>query len=203
MSEQVARSIEQPLAKVAAIEKNKLGMILFLIGEAVFFGLLIGAYVYYRGYTMRSGGPTASVLNVGLTAVFTTFLLASSVTIWLAERSLRAGNQRMMRAWLFVTIAFGAIFLSGQSFEYAKLFREGITIRSGQFGSTFFTLTGFHGFHVFMGLVALTILFGLALHGAFPGPHSVALETASLYWHFVDIVWIAVFSVVYLWTLFS
>lgn len=183
------------------MEKNKLGMLLFLSGEAIFFGLLILAYVYYRGQWAATGGPTAEVLDVGLTSIFTVLLLSSSVTIWLSERSLRRGNHSGMRFWLLATVGLGAAFLLGQGFEYAQLIDEGINISTGLFGSTFYTLTGFHGFHVLVGLVILSILLGLARQ--LRGPHSVALETASLYWHFVDIVWIAVFSVVYLWAFFS
>ncbi len=194
-------AVRRGLGALETMDPHKLGMFLFLGGEVVFFGLLILAYVYYRGQWDEVGGPTAAVLDVPLTALFTTLLLASSLTIWLAERSLARGDRRMMQGWLFVTVALGAAFLAGQGFEWAELFAEGITISSGLFGTTFFTLTGFHGFHVFMGLVALAIILGLALRGDFQGPHSAALETTSLYWHFVDIVWIVVFSVIYLWTL--
>jgi heme/copper-type cytochrome/quinol oxidase subunit 3 len=186
-----------------ALDPNKVGMLLFLGGEVVFFGCLIVAFIYYRPQWVPTGGPTAAVLDIPLTAVFTVLLLSSSLTIWLAERSLRAGSPGLMRAWLGLTILLGAGFLVGQGFEWSKLFGEDITIRSGLFGTTFFTLTGFHGFHVLMGLLALAVLFILALRGAFEGPHSSALETVSLYWHFVDLVWIVVFSVVYIWKLFG
>ncbi len=191
------------VARLETMDPNKLGMLLFLGGEVIFFGLLILAYVYYRGQWDATGGPTAAVLDVPLTALFTVLLLSSSLTISLSERSLARGDRRMMRVWLFATIALGAAFLVGQGFEWAGLFAEGITIRSGLFGTTFFTLTGFHGLHVLLGLVALGILFGLALAGWFRGPHSSALETTALYWHFVDLVWIVVFSVIYLWALVS
>ena len=124
-----------------------------------------------------------------MTAIFTVLLLASSVTIWLAERSQRRGQAGAMRGWLFATIALGVAFLAGQGLEYAKLIAEGVTISANLFGTTFYMLTGFHGLHVFGGLVALVILFGLALAraNAFDDPHSTALETTSLYWHFVDV----------------
>jgi heme/copper-type cytochrome/quinol oxidase subunit 3 len=178
-------------------------MLLFLGGEVVFFGCLIMAFAFYRGQWVATGGPTAAVLDFPPTAFFTALLLSSSLTIWLAERSLRAGKPGQMRAWLGLTVLLGAAFLIGQGFEWSKLFGEDITIRSGLFGTTFFTLTGFHGFHVLMGLIALAVLFILALRGWFEGPHSSGLETISLYWHFVDLVWIVVFSVVYLWEFFG
>lgn len=181
------------------MEPNKLGMLFFLSSEAIFFALLIFAYLYFAD-SFAETGPTPEVLDVGVTAIFSVLLLASSVTIWFAERSLRRGNNGMMRLWLLVTILLGAVFLVGQAMEYATLFSEGITISRGLFGTTFFTLTGFHGLHVLGGLVALIIL--LMLAKSLRGPHSRALETTSLYWHFVDLVWIAVFSVVYLGALF-
>ncbi len=193
------------IERLDRVDQHKLGMLLFIASEAVFFALLIFAYVYYRGAWLHRPGPGAHVLDVGVTAIFTVLLLASSVTVWLAEHSLRHGRRGPMRAWLLVTIVLGAVFLAGQGYEYQQLIAEGVTISSGLFGTTFFTLTGFHGLHVFGGLIMLVILFGLALTGGrtFRGHHSAALESVSLYWHFVDVVWIAVFSIVYVWTLFS
>ena len=198
------QAMEKTTFRLERMDPNKLGMLLFLGGEVVFFGCLIIAYIYFRGQWDRTGGPTADVLPVGATSFFTVALLSSSVTIWLAERSLRRGNPTMMRWWLFATVALGVLFLLGQVREYLNLFDEGITIRTGLFGTTFFTLTGFHGLHVFGGLIMLAILFWLALAGGrtFRSHHSAALESVSLYWHFVDVVWIAVFSIVYLWALF-
>jgi heme/copper-type cytochrome/quinol oxidase subunit 3 len=104
-----------------------------------------------------------------------------------------------VRLWLLVTVVLGAVFLIGQGWEYLRLIGENVTISRNLFGSTFFTLTGFHGLHVFSGLVALAILCGLAAAGWFAGPHSIALETVGWYWHFVDVVWIVIFSIIYLW----
>ena len=185
------------------IDRNILGMGLFLASEAVFFALLILAYLYYhRNFfpVPASAPPNAgSVLDPRKTGVYTVCLLASSLTIWLASRSLRRGNQTMVRVMLAATVALGAIFLFGQGREYAHLIGENVTISRNLFGTTFFTLTGFHGFHVFMGLVAITVLLGFAISGAFTKPHSVAIEAISLYWHFVDVVWIVIFTTVYLW----
>ena len=183
------------------LDANKVGMIIFLIGEAVFFGSFIFSYGYYRGRQAASGPTAGEVLDIPLTAIFTVLLLSSSLTIWLAERNQRAGNRAGVSLWLAATIALGAAFLAGQAYEWGKLFDEGITIRSGLFGTTFFTLTGFHGFHVLGGLVMLSLLLWASLRGWLRGRHSSALETISIYWHFVDIVWIAVFSVIYLWEL--
>ncbi len=191
------------VSRLEAADPNLIGMVLFLAGEVIFFGLLILAYLYYRGQWAATGGPTDDVLDVPLTALFTALLLASSVTYWLAERSLARGRRRGGWGWLLVTLLLGVAFLIGQAVEWMTLFAEGITIGSGLFGTTFFTLTGFHGFHVLMGLVAIGVLFVQAAAGAFRGPHSSALATTALYWHFVDGVWVVVFSVVYLWALLS
>jgi heme/copper-type cytochrome/quinol oxidase subunit 3 len=182
------------------IDPNKLGMFLFLIGEVVFFGSFIFAYANFSGRQAATGPTAGEVLNVPLTAIFTVLLLSSSFTIWLAERNQRAGNRAGVALWLAATIVLGAAFLIGQGYEWNEFFNEGINIRSGLFGTTFFTLTGFHGFHVFGGLILLTILLFSSLAGWLRGHHSSALESISIYWHFVDVVWIAVFSVVYLWS---
>jgi len=185
------------------IHKNIQGTALFLASEAVFFALLILAFVYYSKNVFlapASAPPNAGrVLDPGKTGLYTIALLASSLTIWWAGHSLKRGNQRMMRLSLFATVILGAIFLYGQGREYQRLISQNVTISRNLFGSTFFTLTGFHGLHVFMGLVAIAILFGLALAGTFKKPYSVAIEAISLYWHFVDVVWIVIFATVYLW----
>ena len=182
------------------MEKTKLGMIAFLASEAFFFGALILAYIYYNAGPIT--GPNAANSLDPLTAgIFTLCLIASSGTLWLAERNIAQRNQSGVRLWLLATVVLGAIFLLGQGREYLHLIGENVTISRNLFGTTFFTLTGFHGLHVFSGLVALAILAGLALAGAFQGPHSIAVETIGIYWHFVDVVWIVIFAIIYLWPL--
>jgi heme/copper-type cytochrome/quinol oxidase subunit 3 len=182
------------------MEKHKLGMALFLASETFFFAVLILAYIAYRGAS-ADGPAAANSLDVTTAAIFTVFLLGSSGTLWLAEQSMTRERTNGMRLWLLVTVIFGAIFLVGQGWEYLRLINENVTIGRNLFGTTFFTLTGFHGLHVFSGLVALAILFSLALAGWFPGPHAIALETVGWYWHFVDGVWIVIFTIIYLWPL--
>lgn len=182
------------------VDNNKLGMGLFLISESAFFVFLILAYVYFR-YSVKAGPTAANSLDPAKTGIFTIFLFASSLTIWLAERSLRAGRQARLHFWLFVTIVFGAVFLVGQGMEYLRLYRVDVTVSRNLFGTTFFTLTGFHGLHVFLGLIALTVLLGLSLAGQFRAPRSAAVETVAMYWHFVDGVWVVLFAVIYLWAL--
>lgn len=186
------------IAKLANIEKNTLGVLLFLINETVFFALLIFAFINYRHET--TSGPTAAqALEPGTTALFSVALLASSFTIWRADKSLERKSRGGVVMWLGATVALGAVFLVGQGMEYWRLFNSDVTISRNLFGTTFFTLTGFHGFHVFAGLVMIAILAGLALSGRFKGSKSGALSAVSLYWHFVDLVWIIIFTVVYVW----
>jgi heme/copper-type cytochrome/quinol oxidase subunit 3 len=180
------------------IEKSKLGVGLFLASEANFFLLLIFAYVYYPGGP-GSGPTAASSLDAGTAGLNTVCLLSSSATMWRAEHNLERGNAARLCGWLLATVVLGAIFLIGQGREYVALIMQNVTVSRDLFGTTFFTLTGFHGLHVLVGLVALTILLGLALAGDFTGGRSVAVEAVALYWHFVDAVWIVIFSIVYVW----
>jgi heme/copper-type cytochrome/quinol oxidase subunit 3 len=116
----------------------------------------------------------------------------------LAGARINLNKKRAMIVWLFVTILFGAIFLIGQMSEYAKLISSDVTVSKNVFGSAFFTLTGFHGFHVLIGLIILSIVLGLIYSGKFKSIESTAFKSATIYWHFVDAVWVAVFSVVYI-----
>ena len=168
----------------------------FIVSEAMFFLLLVSAYVVFN----RTAGEhsAARILEVGRTSLFTFLLLASSVTLWRAERALRVDDQGRFLKWLGLTLGLGAVFLINQGAEYAGLLHRGVTISSSLFGSTFFTVTGFHGLHVLAGLVALAILFVLGKRGALTGRRSDVLGAVGYYWHFVDVVWIVVFSVVYL-----
>ena len=148
--------------KNPVVEKTKLCMMLFLASEALFFVMLVLAYVYFRSAV--SSGPTAhSSLDPAVTGVYTVFLLASSGTVWLAGRGLKKQRRYSFFGWLAASVMLGAVFLAGQGLEYAKLLREQVSISRNLFGTTFFTLTGIHGIHVLIGLVLLTILFGLGL----------------------------------------
>jgi heme/copper-type cytochrome/quinol oxidase subunit 3 len=180
------------------MERNKLGMALFLLSEAVFFLLLVLAYAFF--HTAGSLGTTAAgALDVVKSGVFTLALLASSATLWRADGLLKTGRRRGARRWIAATILLGMIFLAGQALEYAHLLRANVTISRNLFGTTFFTLTGFHGLHVAVGLVLLLVLLALAACGRESEPKAPAVDCVSLYWHFVDGVWIVIFSVVYLW----
>lgn len=184
--------------RLSNLQTNVVGMALFLFNETVFFALLITAFIDYQA--SRTNNPSAAgSLDPGITLIFTFFLLASSFTVWMADRSLDHSNHRGVIIWLVVTILFGGVFLVGQGMEYAKLLQNNVTISTNLFGTTFFTLTGFHGFHVLVGLIMLCILAGFAIKGDFRSGKSSAMSAISLYWHFVDVVWVFIFSIVYLW----
>ncbi len=180
------------------MDRNKMSMALFLASEIGFFGSLILAYLYF--YPSYAEGPNAANnLDPLLTSVFTVALLASSFTLYRAQKSNEHGEQRATRTWLLVTVVLGTVFLAGQVWEYINLINEGVTISGSLFGSTFYTLTGFHGLHVLGGLIAIFMLLGLALSGHLTPARSVAVETVELYWHFVDVVWVVIFVLLYVW----
>jgi cytochrome c oxidase subunit I len=177
-------------------EKNKASVVAFIISESGFFGVLILAYLYYNATPQP--GPGAHDLNLLKTGIFSLCLFTSSFTIWRSEINQDKGNHRSMSAWLAATILLGGIFIIGQGLEYWHLFRSGVSVGSNLFSATFFTLTGFHGLHVCIGLIALLIVLGLALAGDFQQRRSPTLQAVGLYWHFVDLVWVLVLSVVYI-----
>jgi len=169
----------------------------FIVSEAMFFLLLIAAYIVFNR-TAAAGDSGSRMLEVGRTGFFTVLLLASSVTLWRAERGLRMSDQVAFLRWLGVTLLLGGVFLVNQALEYAGLLRRGVTINSNLFGSTFFTVTGFHGLHVLAGLIVLAIFFVLGRQRTLSDRQSDALGAVGYYWHFVDVVWVIVFSVIYL-----
>ncbi len=182
------------------MSRAKLGIILFVISETTFFGLLVTSYIYFHGDP--GGGPTAAnSLNALRTGLFSILLFSSSGTMVMAARSYRKGRLKGALGWLCITIVLGGGFLVGQALEYADLFAKGVVINRNLFATTFFTLTGFHGLHVLIGLIALAILTGLLAGGKVGAGarDSDAFEAVGIYWHFVDAVWVLIFSVVYLW----
>ncbi|MGD8922758.1 MAG: heme-copper oxidase subunit III [Candidatus Zixiibacteriota bacterium] len=179
-------------------DKNRLAMVLFIMSESIFFLLLIIGYVVY--HVKGSSGPTASqALDLPAGVFFSAFLFSSSFTMWRADVSLRRKNRTRLAIWIGLTMILGAIFLFGQSLEYLHLLKQDITISRDLFGTTFFTLTGFHGMHVLTGLLLLGIMFLLAVFGKAAEPKASGMTAISYYWHFVDVVWIFIFSVTYLW----
>ncbi len=182
---------------------NWWGMIFFICSEALIFANLIAAYLYLEIRSSQSGQglwllPSGEHLDVFFPLINTAILLSSSGWGLLSSRALKRGNRGQMLVFLFMTILFGLIFLGGQVYEYTNLFGEGFTLSYKTFGSAFFTLTGFHGLHVAVGATFLIIVFIRAWKGHFTPKRHFAFEAAEMYWHFVDIVWVFVFSTVYL-----
>lgn len=185
-----------------SISKPRLALLLFMSSEGVFFVVLILSFVYFRESPGNAAGVNPSALDVPRALIFTLCLLSSSLTVWLAGYYQKRGHRRGMLSWLAVTIGLGATFLYGEITDFTDMAGKQITIWRDVFGSAFYTLVGMHGFHVSVGLLILAITFYLGLIGNFSdGKRPHAFEAVSLYWHFVDIVWVVVFSTVYLWSM--
>ncbi|HEX9077090.1 MAG TPA: heme-copper oxidase subunit III [Anaerolineae bacterium] len=179
------------------VDNRKLGIWTFLGSEVMFFSGLIVVYLVMRGRSTVGPLPH-EVLDIPLTAVNTFVLLCSSLTMVTALSAIQRGNAQRMRLWLIATAVLGLLFLSGQAFEFNKLFNEGLSLSTNLFGATFFTLTGFHGTHVFIGVLWIGFVLARAFRGGITADNHLAVELVGLYWHFVDIVWIIIFTLVYL-----
>ncbi|MGH3926846.1 MAG: cytochrome c oxidase subunit 3 [Pseudonocardiaceae bacterium] len=179
------------------LDNRKLGMWAFLGSECLFFGSLISTYLLYRGRSVRGPYPQ-DVYDIPYTSVSSFVLLMSSLTMVLALNAIQRGDHRRLRAWLLATALLGITFVGGQVFEFTVFIKEGLTLSRNLFGSSFFVLTGFHGAHVTVGILMLLSLYGMSLAGRLPAERALRVELIGLYWHFVDIVWIVIFTVVYL-----
>lgn len=179
------------------VDKLKLGFWIFLGSECVFFASLIGTYLALRGRQV-SGPAPMDIFDIPMTTVSSFVLLMSSFTMVLAVAAIQNADVKAMRKWLLSTALLGIVFLGFQVFEFASFYHEGLSLTGGIFGATFFTLTGFHGLHVAIGVLWLLSVFGYSLKGGITPEKAVKVELAGLYWHFVDVVWIAIFTVVYL-----
>jgi cytochrome c oxidase subunit III len=175
--------------------RGRVGMFSLIAAESAIFTIFVVAYIFYIGKSL-SGPAPKDVLTL---PIFNTIcLLSSSLTIHLAVRALRNTSVVLFGFWWFVTMALGAIFLIGTGREWHKLiFHDGLTISTNLFGTTYYSLVGLHAFHVTFGLSVIAIVMAFALLGKVTTKHSERLDVFSLYWHFVDAVWIVVFTVVY------
>ncbi len=173
------------------------GMLLFIASEVMFFAGLFATYFNARATSPGEWGPPAGAheLDLPLAAVLTAILVGSSFTMQFGVWAIRRGDIGKLKLWTAMTLGLGVLFLTGQLYDYSVL---GFGIGDGVFGTVFYTLTGFHGAHVFGGAVGLTIVLARALRGQFSARNHVAVEAVSMYWHFVDVVWIGVFSIIYL-----
>jgi len=179
------------------IDHRKLAMWTFLGSECFFFGTLIATYMAYKGRSVVGPYPH-QILNIPVTTLSTFDLLMSSLLMVLALAAAQRGDRRQSRLWLGGTALFGLIFLGFQAYEFTAFVHEGLTLQTNLFGSTFFVLTGFHGGHVTLGVIWLLTLLVLDLRGRLHVHDAIKVEVVGLYWHFVDIVWIVIFTLVYL-----
>jgi cytochrome c oxidase subunit III len=183
------------------ISNGKIATWLFLGSEVMFFTGLIGAYIILRGGQGFSNWPDPTrSLNVPLTAANTFLLICSSVTLVWGLQGYQADKQRQGNLGMILTTFFGAVFVGVQAYEYYELWGHGVKLHDGAnlFSSCFYAMTGFHGLHVFLGVVALSVLSVMGLMGKFNSRNFAAVEYTGLYWHFVDLVWIILFAIVYL-----
>jgi cytochrome c oxidase subunit 3/cytochrome o ubiquinol oxidase subunit 3 len=181
--------------KALGLDHTKLGMWFFLASEVMFFGGLIATFAHYK---VNHPAPEAAALDVLLVGINTFVLLTSSFTVVRALAAIQEGRRGAFLTYLGLTIVLGIAFLSGQGYEFASLYRDGITLTSTLFGSTFFTLTGFHGLHVLVGVVWAGVTLWRGARGRFSSTDFMGAEIFGLYWHFVDVVWIVLFTVIYL-----
>jgi len=175
--------------------RGRVGMLCLILAESTIFSIFIVAYLYYAGKSL-SGPTPREVLH---TPIFNSIcLFASSFTIVMAERAITRGKGRIFGQWWLVTIVLGAIFILGTAREWHRLiFQEGLTITTNLFGTTYYSLVGLHAFHVVVGLTGLSIIMIFTVLGYVKQEHARRIGVFSLYWHFVDVVWVVVLSVVY------
>lgn len=180
------------------IDTRKLGMWIFLASEIMFFTGLIGAYIVLRFANLNTWPHPSTILNIPLTGINTFLLICSSATLVLGLASVQRGYKEGLHVGLFLTVLLGSVFLGIQMHEYHNLIEDGFTISTSIFGSCFFTLTGFHGAHVLAGVVWLTVVLVRSFMGFFTPEEYAGVEVVGLYWHFVDLVWIILFTILYL-----
>jgi cytochrome c oxidase subunit III len=196
MSAQV-HSAEDPYrsGRELGLDHLKFGMWLFLASEVMFFGALLGAFIHYK---VNTPSPEAFLLNPILVGINTAILLTSSLTVVLGLNAVERDRPRSLSVFLLLTIVLGFAFLGGQGYEFMSLYRQGMTLTSTVFGSSFFTLTGFHGLHVLIGIIWALSTLVRSLRGGYSPRQHLGVELFGLYWHFVDIVWIFLFTIIYL-----
>lgn len=179
------------------ISNEKLAMWVFLGSDCLLFGGLISTYLLLRHRSVEGPGPT-DVFDIPFTSVSSFVLLMSSLTMALAVAAIARRDVQRNRVWLGTTALLGGVFIGGQVYEFTTFYREGLGYTTNIFGSAFYTLTGFHGVHVSIGIIMLMSLLVMSLRGNLGPDRAEAVEIVGLYWHFVDIVWILIFTIVYL-----
>ena len=179
------------------ISNEKLGMWVFLGSECLLFGGLISTYLLYKDKAVVGPRPH-DLYDIPFTSISSFILLMSSLTMVLAVAAIQRDDHRKLRIWLLTTALLGAFFIAGQVYEFTVFVKEGMGFTTNAAASAFFTLTGFHGVHVTLGIVMLLSTVALSWRGRIPQSKAEAVEIVGLYWHFVDVVWIVIFTVVYL-----
>jgi cytochrome c oxidase subunit 3 len=175
------------------------GFLLFLVSDVVLFSSFIFAYLYLRNSGQGWPPPGVTRPAIALGAVNSAILFGSGATMHYALENFKHGKFMRYTQWMICTILLGAMFLGGQAIEYTTLFRDHVTwAGSGIFGASFFTLTGMHGFHVLCGIIYLVVLLLQSVHGVYDKNRYFGLTAGTLYWHFVDVIWIVLFSIFYL-----
>jgi len=177
-------------------ERGPVAMFCLIAAESAIFTIFVVAYIFYIGKSL-SGPQPKDVLEAPI--FYSVCLLSSSLTIHLAVEALRKGRLRNFSMWWGSTVLLGAIFLFGTASEWRRLiYKYGLTISTNLFGTTYYSLVGLHGFHVVVGLICLITVMAFALIGKVGAQHAPRAHVLSLYWHFVDTVWVVVFTVVYI-----
>ena len=180
------------------VSNEKVAMWAFLGSECLLFGALISTFFLYRDRAPLGTVKPHDLYDIPFTSGSSFILLMSSLTMVLALSAFRRGEHRRSSVWLATTAILGAIFLGGQIYEFSVFVREGMTMKTNPASSAFYVLTGFHGTHVAIGVLMLLALVGMIARGKLPQAKAEVIEIAGLYWHFVDVVWVVVFTVVYL-----
>ena len=184
-------------ATATGLSNEKVAMWAFLGSECLLFGALIATYLVYKGRSINGPFP-ADIYDIPFTSASSFILLMSSLTMVLAVSSIERNDHKRLRLWLTVTALLGSSFIAGQIYEFTAFVREGLTLKTNLFGSSFFVLTGFHGVHVTLGILMLLSLVNLSRRGKITQAKAETVEIVGLYWHFVDVVWIVIFTVIYL-----
>ena len=179
------------------LSHRKMLMWVFLGSDCLFFAALIATYMVYRGQSLVGPYPI-DIIDIPLTTISTFVLLMSSFAMVQALAATNANDQRGIKIWLLATALLGSVFIGFQIYEFNAFKNEGLTLGGNLFGATFFTLTGFHGAHVTLGIIWLLSLYFLSWKGRLGPATALDVELAGLYWHFVDIVWIVIFTLLYL-----
>lgn len=180
------------------ISNTKLAMWLFLASECLLFGGLITTYLLYKVPAPDTGVGPQELFDIPFTSVSSFILLMSSLTMVLAVSAIEVGDRKRFHSWIVATAALGGLFIAGQVYEFSSFVSEGMGYTTNRSSSAFYTLTGFHGVHVTFGIIMLMSVLLLSLRGHIHKKNAETVEVVGLYWHFVDVVWILIFAIVYL-----